>query len=117
MKKGMKKALRQKAARDRKNFFPTLAITILLWIIIFSLVYFVEPDKAFVVPLFFILIFLAFLFTFSTALASSRRGLILSSAVTIFLFLRYLGVGNIINLLLIAGIAISLEVYYSKRGS
>ena len=115
MKKGMKKTLRQKLARDRKNFFPTLAITILLWIVTFALVYFVEPDTPFIMPLFFLLVFLAFLFTFSTALANSRRGLILSSAVTIFLFLRYLGVGNIINLLLIAGIVISLEVYYYKR--
>lgn len=111
----MKKTLRQKLVRDRKNFFPTLAITILLWIVTFALVYFVEPDTPLIMPLFFILVFLAFLFTFSTAIANSRRGLILSSAVTVFLFLRYLGVGNIINLLLIAGIVISLEVYYYKR--
>jgi len=115
MKKGMKKTLRQKKVRDRKNFFPTLAITILLWILTFALVYFVEPDTPLIMPVFFILVFLAFLFTFSTALANSRRGLILSLAVTIFLFLRYLGVGNIINLLLIAGIVVSLEVYNYKR--
>ncbi len=113
----MKKALRQKLLKNRKNFFPTLAITVLLWLTIFLLIYFVEPGSPFAVPAFFILIFLAFLFTFSTALANSRRGLILSSAVTVFLLLRYLGVGNIINLLLIAGIVITLEVFYYKRGS
>ena len=112
----MKKAQRQKLVRDRKNFFPTLAVTILLWIFIFALVYFIEPDIPLIMPLFFILVFLAFLFTFSTALANSRRGLVLSAAVTIFLFLRYLGVGNVINLILIVGIVISLEVYYYKRG-
>jgi hypothetical protein len=117
MKKGMKKALRQKLVRDRKNFFPTLAATALLWILIFALVYFVEPATPYIMPVFFVLTFLAFLFTFSTALANSRRGLILSSAVTLFLFLRYLGVGNIINLLLIFGIAVTVEVYYSKHGA
>ena len=91
-------------------------MTIFLWLLTFALIYFVEPDIPFVIPLFFLLVFLAFLFTFSTALANSRRGLVLSSAVTVFLFLRFLGVGNIINLLLIAGIVISLEVYsYKKR--
>jgi len=111
----MKKALRQKLVRDRKNFFPTLAITILLWIFTFALVYFVEPDIPLIMPVFFVLVFSAFLFTFSTALANSRSGLILSSAVTIFLFLRYLGVGNVINLILIVGIVISIEVYYYRR--
>jgi hypothetical protein len=33
----------------------------------------------------------------------------------LFLFLRYLGIGNIINFLLILGLAISIEAYFYKN--
>jgi len=109
--------LRQKQIRERKNFFPTLAVTILLWIMLFGLVYFVEPDAFGASALFFVLVFLALLFTFSTVFANSRRGLLASSSLTLFLILRSLGVGHIINFLLIGGIAISIEIYFSKNSA
>jgi hypothetical protein len=101
----MKKHLRTKEIHKRKNFFPTLVITLLLWIFLAVLVYFVEPDFTFV----------AILFTFSTLLTNSRRGLIFALALTLFLILRYFGVGNIINFLLIMGVAITTEIYFQKR--
>ena len=111
----MRKKARQKELKLRKNFFPTLAVMLLLWAAIAGLVYFIDPETPFAVLVFFILIFLALLFTFATVFANSRRGLIAALALTLFLFLRYLGVGHIINFLLILGAAISIELYFWKK--
>jgi hypothetical protein len=48
-------------------------------------------------------------------LANTRRGLISSGSLTLFLILRYFGIGNLINFLLIFGLAIATEVYFSKN--
>jgi hypothetical protein len=99
----------------RKNFLPTLIVTILLWGILGGLIYFITPDTMGALPLFFILSFLALLFTFSLLFADSGRGFIVSLGLIVFLILRYLGIGNIINLLLIAGLVVTAEFYFTRR--
>jgi uncharacterized membrane protein YbhN (UPF0104 family) len=111
----MRKDIRKEQIRKRKNFFPTLLLTILLWVLAGGMIYLVEPDSFGAIPIFFILVFLALLFTASTIFANTRRGLITALGLTIFLFLRYLGVGNIINFLLIAGLGLTIEIYFSRR--
>ena len=98
----------------RKNFLPTLFVTILLWLILGGIIYFVDPNMLLAVPLFFIIIFTTLLFTFSLLFASTRRGLIISISLSLFLILSYLGVGNILNLLLIIAIAVCVELYLAK---
>lgn len=110
----MKKELRQKIVKTRKNFFPTMLITILIWLGLGALVYFVEPDKIGALPLFFVVLFTALLFSFSTIFGNSRRGLIMALGLTLFLIMRYFGVGNIINFLLILGVGISVELYFTR---
>jgi hypothetical protein len=110
----MNKELRQKIIKTRKNFFPTLVVTLLLWLSLGALIYFVEPDTPGVVPLFFVNAFFALLFSFSTLLGNSRRGLITAIGITTFLILRYFGVGNIINMFLILGATLSIELYFTK---
>jgi hypothetical protein len=99
----------------RKNFLPTLLITILLWIMLGGLIYFVDPGTFGVIPLFFVTIFVSLLFTFSLLFANSRRGFIASLFLSIFLILMYLGVGNILNLILIVAIATCIELYFSLK--
>lgn len=94
---------------------PTLLVTILLWLILGFLIYFVDPDTFLAVPLFFVLSFVSFLFTFSLLFGNSRRGFIISTSLSLFLALMYLGVGNILNLLLIVAIAVSIELYFSLK--
>jgi hypothetical protein len=106
---------RRKKIRRRKNFFPTLIIIVVSWFTIAAIIYFVNPAMLGIVPLFFLIIFIALLFTFSTLLANSERGLIIASTATLFLLLRYLGVGNIINFLLIVGLGITTDLYLSKN--
>src|SRR5258706_3333918 len=111
----MKKNLRNQQILKRKNFLPTLLVTLLLWILLGGLVYFVSPDTFGVIPLFFITLFISFLFTFSLIFTGSRRGLITSSSLTLFLILAYLGVGNILNLVLILAIAVCIELYLAHK--
>jgi hypothetical protein len=98
----------------RKNFFPTLLLTFLLCCMTVGLVYFIDPSTFMAIPLFFILIFLSILFLSSLLFASSRRGLIVSLSLSLFLILAYLGVGNIINLLLIVAIAVCIDIYLAR---
>lgn len=111
----MRKNLRKQQQLKRKNFLPTLLITILLWLILGGIVYFINPDTFGVIPLFFTLTFLALLFTFSLIFAGGRRGLVGAIAITLFLVLAYLGVGNILNLILIVAIATSVELYFTLK--
>src|SRR3989338_6526074 len=110
----MKKEFRKRKLTLRKNFFPTLIIIVVLWTLLVMVIYFVDPDAMGSIPLFFILFFLALLFTLSTLFANTRRGLIATCSITVFLILRYLGVGNIINFLLLLGLAIASEFYFSR---
>jgi hypothetical protein len=107
--------IRKQQVLKRRNFLPTLLVTFLLWLLLGGLVYFIDPGTFGAVPLFFILLFVTLLFTFSLIFASSRRGLISAIGLSLFSVLAYLGVGNIINLLLIAAIAVCVELYFSKR--
>ncbi len=113
----MRKEKRKKEIKRRKNFFPTLIVLVLSWGLIFALIYSVDPTSPGAVPAFFILVFIASLFTFSTLLANSRRGLLSTLVLTFFLLLRYLGVGHLLNLLLLLGLAITTEIYLSRNSS
>jgi hypothetical protein len=111
----MKRKLRKEQVLKRKNFFPTLLITIFLWALLIGLIYFVDPGTFGIIYVFFFLIFFCLLFTFSLLFAGSRRGLVATIAVTLFLILLYLGVGNILNLILIVAIATCIELYFSLK--
>ena len=111
----MRSDQRKRDVKLRKNFFPTLMVTLLLWGILAGVVYFVEPDTFGAVPAFFLLILLALLFTFSTLFAHTRRGLLTALGLTFFFILRYLGVGNLLNFLLLLGTIFAAELYFSKK--
>lgn len=115
MKPVNKQKIRQENRKKRKNFLPTFLLTVLLWLSLFFLVSFVDPNTLGVIPLFFFLIFFAFLFSFATLLANSRRGLSISVFLTLFLILRYFGIGNILNFLLLLGLLITSEIYFLKN--
>jgi len=109
------KERRKQQILKRRNFLPTLLVTIILWLLLGGLIYFIDPGTFGAVPLFFVLFFTALLFTFSFLFGSTRRGLITSLSLSLFSILAYLGVGNIINLLLILAIAISIELYLAQK--
>ena len=110
----MPRELRKQQKLKRKNFFPSLIITMFLWIIIAGLVYLTDPRTFGVILLFFLLIFFACWFTFSVLSENRKRGLIIAGSITFFMILRYLGIGNILNLILLLGLAITIDYFFSK---
>jgi predicted neutral ceramidase superfamily lipid hydrolase len=111
----MKKDRRKKEIKLRKKFFLTVLLTIFLWILLVALILLTDPTNPGIMPLFFLLAFLALTFTFSIIFINTRRGVILSTVITVLILLRYLGVGNILNLLLLAGVGVATEFYFSNR--
>lgn len=113
----MHKEIRKQMILKRKNFLPSLIITFLLLITLVSIVYFTDPGSSLFVFLFFVNSFVFLFFLFSLIFASSRRGLIVSTCLTMFVVFRYFGIGNILNAALIAGLGIIAEIYeqFTKR--
>jgi hypothetical protein len=113
----MKKEFRKKAVKLRRNFFGTLLATIALWILLGAVVYFTNPDSLVNIFLFLLMFFFATLFTLSTILTHTRKGMLVASALTIFLILRILGVGNLLNFILLIALAVAVEIYFQKNNT
>ena len=99
----------------RKNFLPTLLFIILLWLMLFGIIYFLSPNNFFFVILFFLTLTLALTFTLSIILGNTRRGVIISISLSLFLILRYLGIGSLLNFILILAITVLIELYFNLR--
>lgn len=97
-----------------KRVNPAWILISFIWIAIIGLVYFIDPSTTGAVPLFFSLVISGLYLLFSLVLSNSRRGFIISLGITSFLILRYFGLGNFLNLILIAGVLIALEMYFLK---
>ncbi len=111
----MKKENRKRKIKLRKNVLPAFLVTVVLWGLIFLIIYFVEPETVGAIPLFLLILFLALVFTFSFAFAHARRGFLASMALITFLILRYLGIGNFLNFVLILGLVATIELYFSNK--
>jgi len=115
----MGKLLKARRLR-RKNFLPTFILIIFFWSTFIFLIFFIEPDqvKDIIIPgaylPFFINLFLALFFTLSVVFNNSRRGLLANLGVIAFLVLCFHGLGNLLNLLLIAGLLITIDVFKTK---
>ena len=105
--------------RRRKNFFPTLLLAVIFWIGWLYIVFSVSPENTtYHIPhtiCFFFALFLALFLTLSLVLANTRRGFLMTLGVIGFLILRLLDSAHYLNLILLAGILFSLEIYLSKK--
>ncbi len=107
----MHKEIRKQMILKRRNFLPSLVVTLFLALTLTLIVYFTDPGSSIFVLLFFINLFAFLFFLFSLIVGNSRRGFIISLCVTIFTLFRMFGIGNILNLILIAGLGIIVEIY------
>lgn len=112
----MHKEIRKQMVLRRKNFLPSVIVTFLLVLSLIAIIYFTDPNASFFVFLFFINLFALFVFFFSLVLGNSKRGTIISICLTLFSILRYFGVGNILNAVLLAGLGI-IAIIYNERTS
>jgi hypothetical protein len=105
----------QPLLKRRRNFFPALLLALLFWLFWGGLVYFLAPDNEAVLIGFYFLLFMACFLTASLIFANSRRGLITALGVIAFLLLRSYQLGNLLNIGLLLGILISLNLYLAKH--
>lgn len=108
---------RQKEILRRKNFFPTLLVIIFLWFCTACIVLFVDPYTKGALPLLFALAFLSVFFTSTFLLGNTRRGAITAVALSSFMFLLYMGIGTLLNLVLIIAAAIAFEFFFIYTSS
>ena len=106
------KEARKSDVKRRKSFTLSLFLIILLWVSLSTFIYLVDPEQFGAVQIFFVLVFATLTFTLSFAFNNTRRGVIATVCVVLFLILRYFDIGNILNLLLVIGLGISVEYYY-----
>lgn len=110
--------------KRRRNFLPTFILNVLLWLSWFYVVLKISPQYSvfiihYSIPagtlLFFLTLSLSLSLTFAFLLSSTRRGFFLSLFVCGFLLLRLIKQAHLLNLILLVGILICLEIYFSKR--
>jgi hypothetical protein len=87
----------------------------LLWVLLIGIIYFVNPATFGVILLFFLILFFCLLFTFSLLFGNTRRGVIGSLTLLTFLILRYLDIGHVLNFILLVGLGITIELYFSRK--
>lgn len=103
------------AIRRRKKFLPAVFFALLSWSIVAFFLFFVDPEIIRDFPIsgsylpFFIFLFLSVFLTASLLLTHARRGLLVSIGITTFLYLRLLGLGHVLNAILLASFLLVLE--------
>lgn len=103
--------IRRENIKRRKNFLPTLLLTIFAWIVTLLIIFFLKPTSALIICLFFLAVFLTLFLTLSIIVSDTKKGAIISGGLFLFLVLRFFGVGNFLNLILIAGLSIALYTF------
>jgi hypothetical protein len=99
----------------RKNFLPTVLVTLFLWIC-WGIIFFFVPPEYLLMPFVFILItFFAVLFPAALIFAHTRRGLFSAFYVVLIMSLNYIGIGNILNFFLLLSLFVALEYYLSQK--
>ena len=99
----------------RQNFLPALIVALFFWASWFFVAIKISPTSFFSLFSFLFSLFMALFLTLSLLLGNSRRGLLLSLGIIIFLLLRFLKMAHFLNLTLLIGTLISLELYFKKR--
>lgn len=107
--------------RRRKNFLPTILAALFNWGVVAFFVFFVDPEiiRDFPIPgsyfLFFIFFFMAVFLTFSLIFMHARRGLFTAIALVAFLYLRLIGLGHLLNGLLLISFLLVFELALSRN--
>ena len=102
-----------------KNYLMGAGMALGLWGLLALIILFVDPAVMADWPLtqmylgFFLILFLAVLFTVSLLLANTRRGLLVAMAAVLYGYLRVWKLGNWLNLGLIVGAILAFETYFS----
>lgn len=106
---------------DEKRYGFLLLAILVSWTIVGLMVWFVEPEKIknFLVPGIYlpmlIVIFLGIFFLLSALLMSAKKALRWTAGAILFLLLRIMGQGSLLNGILILGVLTCLEFYIKEN--
>jgi hypothetical protein len=109
------------AVRRRKNFLPAVFFAFLSWFVVGFFIFLVDPQVIRDFPIsglylpFFVFLFLSIFLSASFIFSNSRRGLLIALGIVGFFYLRLLGLGHLLNAILLAAFIIVLELAVSKR--
>lgn len=104
-----------------RSYLPALILSLVWWGLLGGLVFLVDPAAVADWPVtrsyfsFFLLLFLAVLFSASLLLGNTRRGLVVAVGFVVYGYLRLLKLGGIVNLILLLGALLAFEVYFSWK--
>jgi len=114
--------------KRRRNFLLTFILNLLLWLLWFYVVFNISPDQHFLflifnssfkIPISLILFFLTLTFSLTLTLAfifsNTRKGFLTSLFIVGFLLLRLIKQAYPLNILLLMGIIVCLELYFSRK--
>lgn len=107
--------MRKKVDLKRRSFLPAFLVAALSWLTLFSLIFFYAPETKLLISLFYLLLFISCFLTFSLLLANSRRGVLLALGVITLLSLKQIQQAHFLNLFLIGGILLSIELYFRRK--
>ena len=124
IKKKRKKTIRteKRFGEIEKKYGRLLVATGLSWSLVFLVILKVDPDnlRDLLLPnsyiLFLLLLLLACFFLLSVILMSSKRAWWWSVLVVIFIYLRLIGMGGLINGLLLLAMGVVFDVYQKLKG-
>lgn len=106
---------RHKEITIRKTALPIVLMICTLWVGIFIIIGFVDPQTLLILPVLFSLIFVALFLTISFLSSNTRRGLLYSLAIIVFLTFRYVGIHSLVVVVVLCGITLLVDLYLSKR--
>ena len=113
--------MRERSSKNKKRYGVLVALMIANWAVLVWMVLKVDPQtiKDVVLPETYLpmlaVFFGAVFWLLSIALLSAKKALRWSLGVTLFLYLRILGLGNLVNGTLILAILIVVEYYFSIK--
>lgn len=105
---------RHQKLNRQKNFSLSLAIILILWILLGSYIYLIDPETKGALLIFFILLTSTLIFTLSFIFINTRRGILVTVTIIIFLLFRYFGLGNTLNAFLLGALAVIVDQYTKK---
>lgn len=101
--------------RRKRNFLPTFILVIFFWLSWITLMLFFAPETKLLIFIFYSLLFFANFLTFSLIFGNSRRGILISLGIISYLFLNQVKQFHFLNVLLLGGILLSIELYFQRR--
>lgn len=112
-----KRRKRQKIKIKKKRNWFVLKIfgLFLVWGILLIFTNMFGPEEVGAILVFIVILVFSLVYSFSLILRSMRRIMLFSVGVCVFTYLRLIGLGNILNLLLLGGAIVAIEVYFSRN--